>query len=165
MRTNIFLIIVLIAFTRFTFLAQDNAVEDVKLVVNQSLKIISVEKGESPNWDAFRSLYLPEAQFFYVFKKDGQSQTVQWTLEDFIKKIGPNYEKSGFLEEPIAFRAHIFNGQATVHQGYRWVSGGQTQFGVNSYYLLLKEGEWKIASTGWSDAKTEKEVKDFFEKD
>ncbi len=68
------------------------AVNSIDGIVNEVLKIISGDEGKVRNWDSFRNLFLPSANFTVLYHTDEillEYETV--TLEEFIGLMHDEY--------------------------------------------------------------------------
>jgi len=129
-----------------------NAVKSIDGIVKEILNIISGEKGKIRNWDAFRNLFLPTAQFTVLYHTDEiplPYETV--TLEEFITLMHDQYYDDGFLEYEISKKVDKYNGLAQVFQTYYAKdSENQEQRGITSYQLIYFDKRWWIVNIVWT---------------
>ena len=120
-------------------------------VVKACLDIISVNKGETPDWKRMQNLLMNGASFTMCYTKNDTAKTRWFTLEQ-MKKMG--YERTGFTETQLAIDVQQFGGMANVFQSYeaRTHDGRHNQRGINSYQLIYDHGRWWISSLMWTDA-------------
>lgn len=111
------------------------------------LDLISVEIGEEPDWELFRSLFAPGARMMARIEQNtGETSIMDLDLEAFITRVGPNYAKDGFEEYSKGTSINEFNGIATVFQSFycRNLKGTYEETGINSYSLVYKDDRWWI---------------------
>ncbi len=123
--------------------------------INQAVKnayaAISFEEGTSPDYEALRALFTPEAtlynfrgdslNFFYIDKfVEGFKAGVEGGEMSAFNEVelGGETEYFGQIGHRISAYASYFNGAEEV--GER---------GVNSFQLLKKDGQWLINSIIW----------------
>lgn len=120
-------------------------------VVHQLYDLVTFPAGTTPDWDEFRSLFLPES---VTVLRTGRETTSVFTLEGFVQDWlrfieGSNVEETGFKETIIRTHATVFGDIAHVWVLYQaeipgWDRPPQT--GVDSFQLVQRDGGWKIAS-------------------
>ncbi len=100
--------------------------------------------------EAFKALFLPNAQMGGVFYKGDSSFVRLTTVEKFAERNGPAYAEMGFYENELALRIERFGNLATAFQTYETRLGSPTgkveDRGVNTYQLVYDKGRWWIAS-------------------
>ena len=128
--------------------ADTDAVHSIDGIVKEMLRIVSGEKGKSRNWDTFRNLFLPTAQFTVVNHSDSLPQPVETvSLEEFIKLMHNQYYDAGYLEYEISKVVNEYNGIANVFQSfYGKDSENVEERGINSYQLVYFNNRWWIAN-------------------
>jgi hypothetical protein len=129
-----------------------NAVHSINGIVKEMLRLVSGEKGKARNWEFFRSLFLPTAQFTVVNHSDSISQPVETvSLEEFIKLMHDQYYDAGYLEYEINKVVNEYNGIANVFQTfYGKDSENLEERGINSYQLVYFNNRWWIANLLWT---------------
>lgn len=147
--------LLLFFFLPFLALSQTEDEKAIHETINQTLAIISGEKGEARDWETFRTLYIEKAQF-HILQKNPKDTTnavriISIDVETFIEKAGPNYEKYGFLEEETAYTIHLFNKVAHVEQKYFAEQNGKKMEGINYYQLVFDGTKWRITSLTWDE--------------
>src|SRR6187455_2676248 len=71
-------------------------------IIKEMLRLGSVERGKPRDWERFRNLFLPTAQFTVVNHSDSISQPVETVgLEEFISLMHDPYYEDGYLEVEI----------------------------------------------------------------
>lgn len=111
------------------------------------LDLISVDIGEEPDWELFRTLFAPGARMMArIEQNSGETAIMDLDLEAFITRVGPNYAKDGFEEYSQGTSINEFNGIATVFQSFycRNLKGTYEETGINSYSLVYKDDRWWI---------------------
>ncbi len=133
---------------------QEVKYQTVEETVNKMLELISVEIGEEPDWIEYRDLFLPTAQKIVVNPKakNPANRIRSFTLEEFIRYVGPLYGRDGFKEVPLGLTINEFNGTANVFQAYHAqnLKGTYDKKGINNYQLVWVNNRWWIASTTWA---------------
>ena len=133
---------------------QEVKYQTVEETVNKMLELISVEIGEDPDWAEYRNLFLPTAQKTIVNPKakNPANRVRSFSLEEFIRYVGPLYGRDGFKEIPLGLTVNEFNGTANAFQAYHAqnLKGTYDKKGINNYQLVWVNDRWWIASTTWS---------------
>ncbi|WP_420322605.1 hypothetical protein [Flagellimonas sp.] len=142
--------------------AQNNKYQTVEETANKMLEIISVDIGEEPDWKAYRNLFLPTAQKIILSPKakNPANRVRSFTIEEFIRYVGPLYARDGFDEKVLGLSINEFNGVANVFQSYhaKNLKGTYDKKGINSYQLVWVDGRWWIASTTWATETEESKI-------
>ena len=127
------------------------AVKSINGIVKEMLRLISGEKGKSRNWEVFRNLFLPTANFIVLNHNDSFPQPVDSVnLEGFIKLMHDQYYDDGYLEYEISKVVNEYNGIANVFQTYYGKdSENREEKGINSYQLVYFNHRWWIANVVW----------------
>jgi len=118
------------------------------------LELISVPQGQSPNWDEYRMLFLPNAQKIYVNSKAPKGRQVRnSSLEEFIRNTGPLYGRDGFEEIVIGQSIDEYNGIAQVFQSFycKNLIGTYENRGINTYQLVYADDRWWITSVTFAN--------------
>jgi len=125
-------------------------VASIEAITAAGLKIISGPKGQQRDMEAFKALFLPNAQMGGVFYKGDSSFVRLTTAEIFADRNGPAYAEMGFYENQLALRIERFGNLAIAFQTYETRTGSPTgkveDRGVNTYQLVYDKGRWWIAS-------------------
>src|SRR5687767_13895591 len=67
--------------------------------------VISGPAGQKRNWDRMRSLFVPGARLIPTGRRaDGGGSIQVWTVDQYIERVGPRLEESGFFERELARR-------------------------------------------------------------
>lgn len=128
------------------------SVQTIDGIVNEVLRLSAREKGKTPNWDAFRQLFLPTATFT-VLNHDTTfptpSETV--TLEEFIELMQDSYYEEGYIEYELGKVVNEYNGIANVFQSvYQKDSQNLESKSINSYQLIYFDDRWWVANLIWT---------------
>ena len=137
------------------------SVKSIEGITNKMLDFISGEIGQERDWDEFRNLFLPTAQMTSTAQnKNGDTRVSVMNLEEFIRNVGPLYGRDGFEEYAIGFSVDEFNGIANVFQSFycKNLIGTYENRGVNSYQLIYKNNRWWIASTLFTNERTNSQL-------
>ena len=120
-------------------------------VVNEGLAIITGERGEKRDWEAFRMLFDPNAQISVV-NHDSLGNAVRnvYSLEQFVRLGMRYYETDGFIEYEISSVIDEYNGIATVFQGYYAKELDIEEKGINTYQLFFDGTRWWITGLMWT---------------
>jgi hypothetical protein len=126
-------------------------VASVEAIAAAGLRIISGPKGQARDMEAFKALFLPNAQVGGVFYKNDSSFVRITTVEQFAKRNGPAYSNMGFYENQLALHVERYGNIATAFQIYETRLGSKDDGkvedrGVNTYQLVYDQGRWWIAS-------------------
>lgn len=127
-------------------------------IIEAAYAAIAREPNQSPDWDRFRSLFLPGARLVpNVEQTQGEFRVM--TPEDFIVWANGLWDiedpdDPGFVEEQVAITverygdiAHAFSTYQSRFYGSEEVLG----LGINSFQLVQNGGRWWIAGIVWDD--------------
>jgi hypothetical protein len=120
-------------------------------VVRELYDMVTFPAGTTPDWEEFRTLFLPEV---VVVLRTSREATTVFSLEGFIQDWlrfieGFNVEETGFTERIIRTHSTEFGDIAHVWVLYEAEIPGRgrpPQQGVDSFQLVRRDGRWKIAS-------------------
>lgn len=146
------IIVLLIVSCSLQMRAQDKKIfQDIKSIVNETQKIISVKKGEKINISYFKTLFLPTAHFTVVGEENGKRLHETMDLNTFAETLTDEYYSNGYFETGKGQIAQEYNGIAQVIQSfYGEDSEGIKGWGVGSYQLIYSKGRWWIANMIWT---------------
>lgn len=132
--------------------ADTAAVHSIEGIVKEVLHIISGTEGKQRDWESFRNLFLPTADFTILNHDDSFPQPVETvSLEEFISSIQDDYYEQGYLEYAIGKVVNEYNGIAQVFQSfYAKDSENQETRGITSYQLVYFSDRWWIANLVWT---------------
>lgn len=145
--------------------AQDPRPADVaspEAVVEATYAAITRRPGDPPDWDRFRSLFVPGATMIpNAEQSDGEFRIL--TVEDFIAwidgwtaetaPIGSDADR-GFAEEGIALEIERYGDIAQAMSTYQrtvWDDDEVLGRGVNGFQLVRAEDRWWIVSIVWDE--------------
>lgn len=120
-------------------------------VVHELYDMVTFPAGTIPDWDEFRTLFLPGA---VVVLRSSRTASSVFDLEGFIGDWlrfieGSNIEETGFTERIIRTHETVFGDIAHVWVLYEAEIPGwdrPPQAGVDSFQLVRRPDGWKIAS-------------------
>ncbi len=141
------------------------AVLSPEAITAKMLDYISCEKGSTIDWESFRQLFLPTAQFISMrTNASGQSMVEAKNLEQFIRDVGPMYTKYGFEEKVIGLEVQQFNDIANVFQSFHCYTPDKAYEakGINSYQLVYSSQRWWISNLMFTNASEESEIPDTY---
>ena len=124
---------------------------DIMNVVDETQKIVSIDKGQKIDTAQLRALFFPTASFSVLAEDEGKQiyQTVD--LDDFLASLTDEYYSNGYFETGKGSVIEEYNGIAHVMQSfYGKDSEGEEAWGLNSYQLIYFEDRWKIANMVWT---------------
>ena len=140
---------ILFAQTRFEL--DSTTVKTIDGTINETLKIVSGERGENRNWEAFRYLFTPNAQLTVLnHGKDNKNTHKTYSLEEFVRVGMQFYENDGFIEYELTKTVDEYNGIAQVFQSYYAKELDYEERGINSYQLIYDGKRWWITSLLWT---------------
>ncbi|MEM9686654.1 MAG: hypothetical protein AAF934_06995 [Bacteroidota bacterium] len=128
------------------------SVNSIDGILNEMLNIISGEEGKKRDWDAFKNLFLPTANFSVLSQDESYPRSLETVnLEDFIDSMKDSYYDKGFKEYELGKVVNEYNGIANVFQSfYGKDSEGAEAKGINSYQLVYFKNRWWIANMVWT---------------
>jgi hypothetical protein len=113
--------------------------------------LVTFPEGTTPDWDAGRSLFLPEAVIVLRTSREGSTTFgLEGWIQDFVDFIEDrDVESTGFTERIVRTHAVEFGDVAHVWVLYEaeipgW--GRPPQRAVDGFHLVRKEGRWLISS-------------------
>lgn len=124
-------------------------VESPGALVAAAYEVISGPAGEEPDWDRFRSLFLPEAQFIRTDRVTPVPRYRIRTVEEFVDP-GPRGE--AFYEDEIHSVTERYGDIAHVFSSYasrRSPDGEPFSRGINSFQLWYDGDRWWIVDIFW----------------
>ncbi len=127
-----------------------NVVKTIDGTINESLKIITGERGKERNWESFRQLFTPTAQIS-VLNHDSTGNGIirTYALEEFVRIGMKYYEGDGFIEYELNKTINMYNGIAHVFQSYYAKESNIEEKGINSFQLIFDGKRWWITSLLW----------------
>ena len=137
-------------------------VESIDAIIRAAYDVISGPAGKKRDWDRERSLFVPGARLIPTATKtaDAESDLAPQILdvEEYIKRVEPLFEKSGFYEMEIARRTEQFGQIAQVWSTYesKHSLNDPEPFmrGINSIQLFYDGERWWIVNIFWQHEST-----------
>lgn len=131
-------------------------VSSVDGIVAALYDVISGPAGKPRDWNRMRSLFAPEGSLRAVGQRpDGSIVSRYMTVEDYISRNSPAFEKMAFFEREAARTTesfgqivHVFSTYESRHEP----KGEPFQRGINSIQLYNDGQRWWIASVLWRAA-------------
>ncbi len=116
-------------------------------LVDASYDCISFEPGAEPQWDKFRSLFLPEAVLaLRVFPED-DAITVMDFDSYMEKQIRDGMKEEGYTEEIVDRSEVTFGDIAECRVLFTMQFGDSEPFtAIDIFQLVRRDGRWWIAS-------------------
>jgi hypothetical protein len=129
-------------------------VESLEAILAAVYESISGAKGQTRDWDRFRSLFVPGARLIPTIKRaTGGFSTRVLSPEEFIASSGKFMEEQGFFERSIANHVETFGNIAQVFSVYegRHATTDPKPFvrGINSIQLLNDGKRWWVVTIYW----------------
>ncbi|HRI44307.1 MAG TPA: hypothetical protein PLL78_09600 [Fimbriimonadaceae bacterium] len=128
--------------------------QELDAIVHKLYGVISGPAGKKRDWDAFRTMFAPDARMRVAVKREGKSGLVTLTPDDYVVRSGPMLEERGFFEREIARKVLSYGGLVHVWSTYesRWKEDDTKPFdrGINSIQLVNIDGTWKIVAIAWA---------------
>jgi len=153
-----FILWILMLSASLSFSQKKKVFQDVKSIVNETQKIISVKKGEKINIAYFKTLFLPTAHFTVVGEENGKKIHETMDLKTFAETLTDEYYSNGYFEIAKGQIIEEYHGIAQVVQSfYGEDSDGIKGWGVGSYQLVYSNGRWWIANMIWTMSPNGKE--------
>ncbi len=131
--------------------AQETTALSPEGVIRELYRLVTIEKGTKGDWDRVRSLFIDEA---VVVLRTSRTATSVFSLDGFIDDFvhfieSYNIVETGFTETILAMKPWVYRDMAHVLVLYEAAIPGSehpSNKGIDSFLLIRKEGEWKIAA-------------------
>jgi len=128
-------------------------VATVDAIVAALYDVISGPAGAPRDWNRMRSLFAPEGRLMAVgMKADGTVVMRTMTVEDYITRNTPAFQKMGFFEKEAARTGETFGQVAHVFSTYESRHApGEKPFarGINSIQLYNDGARWYVLNLVW----------------
>ena len=115
--------------------------------------VISGPAGKKRDWDRMRSLFVPGARLIPTGPRPtGGYGSRAVTVEDYVSRTTPMFEKEGFFETERARRTESFGQIAHIFSTYESRHSPDAkpfQRGVNSIQLMNDGKRWWIVTIFW----------------
>ena len=133
----------------------------IEVVINSLYKSISFKKGEHPNLQKLKKLFINEARLIRTTKDSHELMSVEDFISSFIRRIEAG-DFIEFHEYEIGKKIEIFGGIAHVFSTYETefeTRGGKLNArGINSIQLIEIDGEWKVVNIFWYNEDDENKI-------
>lgn len=126
-----------------------SAPESAEQTVRSLYDLVSAGPSASPDWEAVRGLFLPEAVIVLRTAREALTVfSVDGFLEDFRTfYASPDVTEKGFKETVLELRATEVGDMAQAWVLYEArVPGGRGNRGVDSFLLVRRDGRWRVAA-------------------
>jgi hypothetical protein len=142
-------------FLTFLITAENHAQDSTTLcpegVIRELYRLVTIEKGSTGEWDSVRALFIDEAVIVLRTSRTATSVfTLDGFVDDFIRFIDSyNIVETGFTETILAMKPWVYGDMAHVLVLYEAKIPGSERppsKGIDSFLLIRKEGEWKVAA-------------------
>ena len=115
---------------------------------------ISSEAGQQPDWQRFRSLFVPGAGRMIITRvpKDAAADVTVLSMEDYIARSSGNTARASFFEIPIAYDVQSFGRMTHVYESYGLHHARNDKpyvRGVNSFELLSDGTRYYVLQVYW----------------
>ena len=129
-------------------------VHSIDAIIAAVYDVISGPAGKKRDWDRMRSLFMPGARLIPTGPRPGGgygSRAV--TVEDYVTRSSPLFEKEGFFETESARRTESFGQIAHAFSTYESRHAPEDakpfQRGINSIQLMNDGKRWWIVTIFW----------------
>jgi hypothetical protein len=137
-------------------------------LIEEIYRLVSFPAGTTPDWDAVRDLFIPEALVVLRTSRDGSTVfSVDGFVEDFVTFIEQSdVESTGFTERILD--TQTFEWGDIAHVLVLFDSdipgdGREPRAGVDSFQLIKRDGRWWIASITNERPATDRPLPELFE--
>jgi hypothetical protein len=129
-------------------------VNSIDAIVAAVYDVISGPAGKKRDWDRMRSLFMPGARLIPTGpRQSGGYGSRALTVEDYLTRSAPLFEKEGFFEKESARRTDSFGQIAHVFSTYESRHAPEDakpfQRGINSIQLMNDGKRWWIVTIFW----------------
>lgn len=132
------------------YLPAQNNINSPDYVVEQLYQLVTFEKGETPDWEAVKELFLKEA---VIVLRTSYTESAVLNLDGFVRDFvdfiqNKKVSETGFSETIIKKHTTVFGDIASFLVLYEaHITGSPRKtVGVDHISLMKKEGTWKIVS-------------------
>lgn len=129
-------------------------VNSIDAIIAAAYDVISGPAGKKRDWDRMRSLFMPGARLIPTGPRPGGGYGSRaLTVEDYVTRSAPLFEKEGFFETESARRTESFGQIAHVFSTYETRHAREDakpfQRGINSIQLMNDGKRWWIVTIFW----------------
>lgn len=137
-------------------------------LIEEIYRLVSFPAGTTPDWDAVRDLFIPEALVVLRTSRDGSTVfSVDGFVEDFVTFIEQSdVESTGFTERILDMQTFEWGDIAHVLVLFDSDipgDGREPRAGVDSFQLIKRDGRWWIASITNERPATDRPLPELFE--
>lgn len=134
--------------------ADTQAVYSIDGIIQEMLRMVSIEKGRSFNREGMKRLFLPSARLTIRNHGDSTRQPVESVdLAEFLNLMEDPYYAKGYSETELKKTVQEYNGIAHVFQTfYGKDSEGAEEYGINSIQLVYFHQRWWITDLLWTNS-------------
>ena len=119
--------------------------------VRRLYELISFEPGTTPDWEAVRSLFLPES---VVVLRTSRDELTTFTLDGFVQDFvdfitSTRADEVGFTERILGLETFVYGDIAHVLVVFDSHLGGSSRppsEGLDSIQLVRRDGQWLVAA-------------------
>lgn len=139
-------------------------VSSIENIIKAAFESISGPAGTPRDWDRFRSLFLPTAQFIVPFPnpESAQLSTIVHSLEEYISNSGPWLEDNNFYESEIHRIEEKFGNIAHIFSTYEARSDPKDKKafarGLSTIQLFYDNERWWIVNWMWTGETPEEKL-------
>jgi hypothetical protein len=129
-------------------------VSSIDAIIAAVYDVISGPAGKKRNWNRMRSLFLPGARLIPTGpRQTGGYNSRMLTVDEYIARAEPLFEKDSFFEKEAARKAEIFGQIAHVFSTYESRHAPEDakpfQRGINSIQLMNDGSRWWVVTIFW----------------
>lgn len=134
--------------------ARPEDVASIESIIEAAMASFSGPAGEAPDWDRFRSLFKPHAQFITISQDGTAYDSKSVDAETIISDMNDWLVENGFFEKPVHFVTERFGpiGHAFVTYETRRdpEAAEPSSRGMSSFQLLHDGARWWIVNWFWT---------------
>ena len=129
-------------------------VASIESIIGALYAVISGPRGQSRDWDRFRSLFTSGARLIVAAPSpEGRVPSRSMTVEEYVVAADPFLKRDGFWEREIARRVERYGNVAHVFSTYesRMTTADSPPFsrGINSIQLVTNGERWWVVTILW----------------
>jgi hypothetical protein len=134
--------------------ANPGDVSSIDAIIAAVYDVISGPAGKKRNWDRMRSLFINGARLIPTSPRPpGGYGSRALTVDDYLARAEPFFEKEGFYEKEAARRTETFGQIAHVFSTYESRHAPEDvkpfQRGINSIQLMNDGNRWWVVTIFW----------------
>lgn len=151
--------------------AKSEDVHSVDAIVGALYDVISGPAGEERDWDRMRSLFVPGARLISTRPRENSvgAEARVLTVDEYIERAAPLFEKNGFFEKEIARKTEAFGNIVHLFSTYasRHAAGDREPFarGINSIQLLKDGDRYWIVTVYWDAERPDSPIPEHYLRD